>query len=404
MALSSSRSTSRSAIPVPCNKGVAASTGELILFLNNDIEVVAADWLDVLVRQTLLPGVGVAGARLLYPDGGIQHAGVAIGPFTLCAHVFRLADEHGWGIFGSPGVTRNWLGVTGACQMIRRSVYDRVGGKDERFILAYSDIKLSLDVWRAGYRIVYAAASTLIHHEGASRGRPHAAGRPGAHGPEHAGTRIQEDPYLHPELAALSFIPRLPFDDEPKTDSEFLNHNIERIVGTSATTPSGDLDIFDDCIVTAHARQPPNDHLLAGEPAELVADVTLAARFAINLLRSRSDLRVRFPRALSDGKHGEFADWLKLEGPGRLGCPADFPAALDAAFARHFGEAALQIVLQDRDLQDRQPLFLLPPGRPDLLQALFSEVASRRLSGRRRGGFCSSARKIRPPGSSERVS
>ena len=297
-----------------CNRGVAASSGELILFLNNDIEVIEKGWLDELVRVTLLPGVGMAGAKLLYPDGGIQHAGVAIGLFTLCAHVFRLADEHEWGIFGSPGITRNWMGVTGACQMIRRTVYNRVGGKDERFTLAYSDIKLSLDVWRAGYRIVYAPAATLIHHEGASRGDLTPRGDQERMAVSLRACGIEEDPYLHPELAALSFIPRLPLEYEVKVNKTSLRINIEGIAASSATPADGDQDIFDDGLVAAKTGMPLQTIFWPARQAEAATDPMMAAAFVIDLLRSRSDLRARFPRALSEGGRGEFCRVVEARG------------------------------------------------------------------------------------------
>src|SRR6185437_7278864 len=129
-----------------CNVGAAAARGELLLFLNNDIEVIHPEWLDELVRWAVQPDVGIVGAQLLYPDRTIQHAGVVFG-LGLVGHIFARATPETSGIFGSAAEYRNYLAVTGACQMMRRDVFDRLGGYDERFRLSFSDVILCMEAW-----------------------------------------------------------------------------------------------------------------------------------------------------------------------------------------------------------------------------------------------------------------
>ncbi|HXH07158.1 MAG TPA: glycosyltransferase family 2 protein [Vicinamibacterales bacterium] len=199
-----------------CNAGAAAARGELLLFLNNDVEVIEPDWLEELVRWAQRPEVGVVGAKLLYPDGSIQHAGVVFG-LGLVGHLFAGGSERTSGPFGSPACYRNFLAVTGACQMMRREVFDRIGGYDERFILSFSDVVLCLMAWRFGYRVVYTPFARLIHHESYSRRRQDYQQDIELLARCLAQWGFVEDPYFHPALNATSPVPalRAPFDPEP---------------------------------------------------------------------------------------------------------------------------------------------------------------------------------------------
>jgi GT2 family glycosyltransferase len=149
-----------------CNFGAAHATGQLLLFLNNDIEVLHDDWLHLMVQWFEREGVGVVGPKLLYPSGKIQHAGVIVGLGAMAAHIFSGSSEHISTIFGGADWYRNFLAVTGACMLISQEAFEAVGGFDEEFILNYSDIDLCLRVHEAGYRIVYTPQARLIHHEG----------------------------------------------------------------------------------------------------------------------------------------------------------------------------------------------------------------------------------------------
>jgi GT2 family glycosyltransferase len=215
-----------------CNAGAAAASGDLLLFLNNDVEVIDADWLHELVRWAQRPDIGVVGAKLLYPDGAIQHAGVAFG-IGFVGHMFCGAHEGDSGLFGSTDCYRNYLAVTGACQMMRREVYDRLGGYDERFHLSFSDIVLCMEAWRSGYRVVYTPHARLVHHESYTRKR--------ADRPEDLrllveyleGRGFVEDRYFHPELNPQSAVPALrpPFGPSP---GRVVRDYMDRVLAAAA--------------------------------------------------------------------------------------------------------------------------------------------------------------------------
>ncbi len=138
------------------NRGVRASSGDVVVLLNNDIECIDPAWLDHLVRACLDPAVGAAGARLLYPDGTLQHAGVLIGPGARAAHRWSEAGERG---------IRPVSAVTGACMAFRRSVFDRLGGLDEALPVTWNDLDFCLRARAAGLDVVLCSDSVLRHHE-----------------------------------------------------------------------------------------------------------------------------------------------------------------------------------------------------------------------------------------------
>jgi GT2 family glycosyltransferase len=152
------------------NAGVSIARGTILLFLNNDVEITHPDWLDELVMWAERPEVGVVGARLMYPDGRIQHAGVVIGLVGSAGHVFIGEPPDIFTPHGSPLWYRNMLAVTGACMAMRREVYDELGGFDEAYQLTFSDITFSLKAIEYGYQVVYNPFACLVHHEGGTRG------------------------------------------------------------------------------------------------------------------------------------------------------------------------------------------------------------------------------------------
>lgn len=156
------------------NRGVAAAQGEIVVQLNNDISVTHPDWLSELVSHAVRPNVGAVGARLLYPDGSVQHAGVALGlgaPQPVAGHLYPSASGSSPGYQGHLALTRNVSAVTGACLAMRKAVYEQVGGMDEaELAVAFNDVDLCLKVRAAGYDIVWTPFAELIHHESASRG------------------------------------------------------------------------------------------------------------------------------------------------------------------------------------------------------------------------------------------
>lgn len=153
------------------NNAVAQnSDADLLLFMNDDVEIQHRDWLVSMSRYLDLKGVGVVGATLFYPNGGLQHNGVRTDSAWVADNISTA------GAFGTLMVTRNVAAVTGACLLVAREVFEEIGGFDERFAVNYNDVDFCLAARNAGYRIVLAANATLIHHESVSRGSPDALG------------------------------------------------------------------------------------------------------------------------------------------------------------------------------------------------------------------------------------
>ncbi len=167
------------------NLAAAEARGEVLVLLNNDISMIGDDWLDELVGQALRPNVGAVGAKLFYPDGSLQHAGVVLGvgdvPQRVAGHLYAGAGANHAGYQGHLALARNVSAVTAACLAIRRDVYLSVGAMDEAGLaVAFNDVDLCLKVRAAGYDIVWTPHAALYHHESASRGSdlaPEAAAR-----------------------------------------------------------------------------------------------------------------------------------------------------------------------------------------------------------------------------------
>jgi GT2 family glycosyltransferase len=154
------------------NYGVRASNGAVVLLLNNDTEVVSPDWLNELVAQAIRPEVGAAGAKLLYPDGTVQHAGLVFGPGAQSYHRFRHLPGQAPGYRGELATVRQVSAVTGACLAMRRSVFEEVGGIEESALaVTWSDSDLCFRVRERGYRVICTPFASLMHLELASRGR-----------------------------------------------------------------------------------------------------------------------------------------------------------------------------------------------------------------------------------------
>jgi glycosyltransferase involved in cell wall biosynthesis len=150
------------------NLGVASARGEFLLLLNDDTEVITTDWLESMLEFAQQTEIGAVGAKLLFPDGRIQHAGVMVLEGN-AGHAYHGFDGDHPGYFCSNVVNRNYLGVTAACLMIRRDLFLELGGMDEQFPLNYNDVDLCLKLHQAGYRNVVTPYVQLIHYESASR-------------------------------------------------------------------------------------------------------------------------------------------------------------------------------------------------------------------------------------------
>jgi tetratricopeptide (TPR) repeat protein/GT2 family glycosyltransferase len=154
------------------NYGVTQATGDYFLLLNNDTEVITADWLEAMVELVQYPAIGAVGPLLLYPDNTVQHAGVVMGIGGVASHVFCQlpVSVYGTGYFNNGIGANNVMAVTGACLMCRREVFEQVGGLDEQLEVAYNDIDLCLKITEAGYRNLYIPYVKLYHYESKSRG------------------------------------------------------------------------------------------------------------------------------------------------------------------------------------------------------------------------------------------
>ena len=150
------------------NRGTELADGEYLLFLNDDIEVQQEGWLDALLEHAKRPEVGIVGPQLLYPNRKVQHAGIFLTTLGAGRHSFRFLAEDDPGYFGLALTQRNVIAVTGACMLIRRDTFDRIGGFDEAHEVVNNDVDCCLRVWRAGLNVVYTPYAQLIHHELAS--------------------------------------------------------------------------------------------------------------------------------------------------------------------------------------------------------------------------------------------
>lgn len=152
------------------NFGVSQARGEYVVLLNNDTEVIAPDWLQRLLGYAQRDDVGAVGARLLYSDHTIQHAGVIIGFRGVAGHAFAHLPSTEVGYMNRAVAAQNLSAVTAACLMMRKSLFEKIGGFEEKLAVAFNDIDLCLKIREQGYNIVYAPKAELYHHESLSRG------------------------------------------------------------------------------------------------------------------------------------------------------------------------------------------------------------------------------------------
>lgn len=198
------------------NQAAAAARGEVLLLLNNDTEVVHPDWLSEMASLALRPGIGAVGARLLFRDGRVQHAGVVLGVGGVAAHDFLFAPRAEPGPQDALRLLRAVSAVTAACLAVRRDAYLAVGGMDEkRFAVAYNDVDFCLKLRRAGLVNLVTPHAELLHHESATRGSDETPERRARWQAEHAAMRaawggmLDADPFLSPMFARADAFRRL---------------------------------------------------------------------------------------------------------------------------------------------------------------------------------------------------
>jgi GT2 family glycosyltransferase len=152
------------------NFAVSQSQSDFVLFLNNDTEVISPGWMEAMLRYALRTEIGAVGAKLFYPDGTIQHGGIAVGLPDIAVHLHRGFPADSAGYMGRLKAAHNVSAVTAACMMVRRSLFCEAGGFDERLPYAFNDVDFCLRLRKRGFRNVWTPYAELYHHESSTRG------------------------------------------------------------------------------------------------------------------------------------------------------------------------------------------------------------------------------------------
>lgn len=190
------------------NRGAAAARGEVLAFVNNDIEATERGWLREMVSHAVRQGVGAVGARLWYPNGTLQHGGVVVGLGGVAGHAFPGVPRGHAGYFNRAWLQQNCSAVTGACMVLCRGVFEGAGGFDEvNLAISFNDIDFCLRLRAAGLQNVWTPYANLVHHESASRGHQRAPEeqaqfvREAAYMQRKWGTELRYDPFYNPNLS-----------------------------------------------------------------------------------------------------------------------------------------------------------------------------------------------------------
>ncbi|MGD9544632.1 MAG: glycosyltransferase family 2 protein [Methylocystis sp.] len=199
-----------------CNAGARAARGHFLVFLNNDTEIVTPDWIERLLFFAIAPDVGAVGAKLLYPGGAVQHAGVLLGMGGVAGHFGAGGREEDRGWMGRNVLPHEVSAVTGACLMVERRKFDAVGGFDEvELPVELNDVDLCLRLRAQGWRTLCNTQATLIHRQSASRGggalrlqRVYESERRAFY--ERWRAVIRDDPHFHPGLSLYANYEALP--------------------------------------------------------------------------------------------------------------------------------------------------------------------------------------------------
>jgi len=205
------------------NEAVKMARGDVIALVNNDIEVISPGWLSVMVAHALRPGVGAVGAKLWYPDKTLQHGGVILGIGGVAGHSHKYSREGAHGYFSRLLITQSLSAVTAACLVIKKTVFNEIGGLEEkRLQIAFNDIDFCLRVREAGYRNIWTPLAELFHHESVSRGHEDTPEKQArfaaevAYMKERWGEQLLNDPAYSPNLTldyedfSYAWPPRMP--------------------------------------------------------------------------------------------------------------------------------------------------------------------------------------------------
>jgi len=193
------------------NYAVEKTESPYLVFLNNDIEITDDGWLTAMLEHGQRSEIGAVGAKLLYPDGRIQHAGVFLGQGGVAGHPFKNLPENNGAYFGHSNLVKNYSAVTAACILTRRDVFREVGGFNDELAVSFGDIDFCMEICKLGYRIVYTPYARMIHHESVSRLDDNdAPRRPRFHSEitymiSKWGQALYNDPYLNPNISILKF-------------------------------------------------------------------------------------------------------------------------------------------------------------------------------------------------------
>lgn len=204
------------------NAAVKLARGEIVGLINNDIEVISPDWLSEMVSHALRPEVGAVGARLWYGDDTLQHAGVVLGVHGIAGHVHRFLPGDDTGYRGRAALIQSFSAVTGACLVVRKSIYEALGGLNETVLqVACNDVDFCLRIREAGYRNIWTPYAELYHHESATRGfddtteKLARSAKEVAYMQQRWGKLLQNDPAYSPNLSldaedfSLAWLPRV---------------------------------------------------------------------------------------------------------------------------------------------------------------------------------------------------
>lgn len=189
------------------NRAVAEASGEIIGLINNDIQALHAGWLEEMLGHLLQDGVGAVGAKLLWPNGMVQHGGVVLGVGNVAGHYGNLLHDDDWGDHARNRVAQQVSGVTAACLLLRKADYEALGGMDEAaFPVAFNDVDLCLRLRAMGKTIVWTPYARLLHAESASRGKEDTPQKKARARREveqlrsRWGAQLLQDPFYHPCL------------------------------------------------------------------------------------------------------------------------------------------------------------------------------------------------------------